>query len=261
MSLFLKLFSTTLIALLVIKTEPKVSALIITDACFTIQGCDVDPATHLLAPLNVMYRNQDTRHPDFLVDKPLLENWSMVNNITIVLHRPDPEALRDKIPAILSSSVGSDLLLWQSITPFVDNCYDLTNLSIQGNWSTRYAPRLMEMLTINKKVLGIPDRYNFWGIWYNKPMFQRLQLTPPTTWDEFLHTCKMITDFQPVAPLLPIIPIGITAGDKWQVMTWWQTIAVRLGGATWWRKFLGGEVDASIDPIHMESWKKNRRTD
>lgn len=245
-----------LILILTCHCSNGIYSLIVTDACFTSKNCDTDPATHQPAPLTIMYRNQPTTHPDFLIDQPIMESWSEINNITIVLRRPDPEPLRYILPDLLASSVGPDILMWQSITPFVDNCYDLTDISVRGNWSTRYSPRLMELMTVNGRVLGIPDRYNFWGIWYSKPLFQQLQLVPPNTWDEFLSVCQAIKTYSATTTTTMVSPIGLTDGDKWQGMTWWEMIAVRIGGGSWWRKFLRGEIDAVIDPIHIESWRK-----
>ena len=229
-------------------------SLVITDACFSTTGCDIDPATGKRAPLTIQYRTQTTIDQDWVIDQPLLEKWSQDNNITVVIKRPAHESIRYSLPPVLSSSIGPDVLIWQSIVPFVDNCYDLTNTS--GNWSRRYPKRLLDLVKDDRgRILAMPDRYSFWGIWYRKDLFLRLDLSIPTTWIEFIEICRVIRkeiDTNSSTGLKGVI--GISHGDLWQGMTWWEIIAVRLGGASWWNKFIKGEIDTLNDPIHRLSW-------
>jgi raffinose/stachyose/melibiose transport system substrate-binding protein len=56
-------------------------------------------------------------------------------------------------------------------------------------------------------VLNTPTAF---GLYYNKPIFERLGLTPPTTADEVLATCQAIKAADPT-----IAPLREYAGSKW----------------------------------------------
>ena len=56
-------------------------------------------------------------------------------------------------------------------------------------------------------VLNTPTAF---GLYYNKPLFERLGLTPPTTADEVLATCLAIKKADPT-----IVPLNEYAGSKW----------------------------------------------
>jgi raffinose/stachyose/melibiose transport system substrate-binding protein len=49
-----------------------------------------------------------------------------------------------------------------------------------------------------------------WGLFYDKPLFERLKLTPPTTADELMQTCLAIKAADP-----SIVPLQEAAGSKW----------------------------------------------
>lgn len=230
------------------------------DVCYITGSCEVDPVTKDFAPINVMGRVfSSTANADWInVDKPEHIQWTKNNNISVIYHRPDAERLRSSLPQLLYSSTF-DVFSWQSIEPIQNDVYDLSELAINLTWASRYSPRLLEKTKVNGKILAIPDRYKFWGIWYKKSLFTQLNLTVPKTWPEFINVCNMIKI------LTNKVPVGLGSKDNWQGMTWWEMIALRRGGVSWYNKMTlssSGPADSDMsginfatDPIHLLSWK------
>ena len=218
--------------------------MVLSDACI-VDVCDVDPV------LTVVYVDGDTPDPDYATDLPWLQAFATAHNTSLALKRPLPELLRYSIPQVLASSVGPDVISWQSLDPFTSNCLDLSALALQDGWAARYPAALLRTVTFNGKILGLPQHSNFWGIWYDKTLFARLGITStPRTWAELLALCALIRAADP-----GVTPVAISHGDGWQGMTWWEMAATRLGGADWWDAFLAGEVDCARDPVLLASWQ------
>lgn len=68
-------------------------------------------------------------------------------------------------------------------------------LSIEGDWIKNYSEDIIKsrFYSIDGKVVGIPiDPVVLVGTFYNKAIFEELNLEVPTTWDELLAVCETI---------------------------------------------------------------------
>jgi multiple sugar transport system substrate-binding protein len=124
---------------------------------------------------------------------------------------------------------------------------DLTALSVEQNWTSRFPPLLMSLVTNDGKVVGVPDRYKSWGIWFKKKFFAENSIVVPTDWTEFLAVCQKIKG-------LGKVPIGIGAQDLWQFQIWWSWVALRLGGSTWYNQLQTGQINFNNDTIHRQTF-------
>lgn len=156
--------------------QNSVQALVVDTGCST---CSIDPNTHQQVPLNIIFRGLDkSTTPGWLVEQQKLDDYSVSRNITLFLNRMDPDRLRGIWPTILSSGI-IDITSWTSVGEFKDYAYDLTNISIANNWTALFPKRLLELHSVSGRLLGLPDRYGFWGIWYSKSKFSELGITSP----------------------------------------------------------------------------------
>ena len=245
-----RLLASVVLVVLSLVALARVEAVVITDACPTVVGCEIDPLTLKKAPLNIIYRALATTAPKSLVDATWFSAFSASYGMDINLRRADAEAIRYTLNQVQASSVGGDLIYWESVSVLADQAYDLTSRAVAGNWAALYPPRIMDLITFEGRVLGVPDAYSLWAWWYDKRVFKSLGLVPPTTWAEFLHVLEVI------ARGTTLTPIGLADVDGWEVLTLYQYIAVRVGGAAWWRRFSAGEINAATDPVHQAVWDR-----
>lgn len=72
----------------------------------------------------------------------------------------------------------------QSLDEYIEkNHYDLSD----------FIPTLLDFYRSNDKLYGIPIDYNMLGLFYNKAMFEKENLEPPTNWEELKETAKKLT--------------------------------------------------------------------
>ncbi len=109
--------------------------------------------------------------------------------------------------AVRSSLLGSDapeLFSWWStyrIKELVDQglIADLTDM-----WDThadQYSPGIRQAYTFDEKVYGFPYSLQYWAVFYNKEVFAQHDLSPPSTWEEFIEICDILVAHD-VTPLL-----------------------------------------------------------
>ncbi|MGL4677294.1 MAG: ABC transporter substrate-binding protein [Brevinema sp.] len=59
---------------------------------------------------------------------------------------------------------------------------------------TNYNQNLIDVLTINGQILGIPNGVNARLLIYRKDIFKKYNLSVPTTWDELINTAKFLKE-------------------------------------------------------------------
>jgi len=62
---------------------------------------------------------------------------------------------------------------------------DITGESFLGNLKEG----TLERITVDGKVYGIPSSINLIGVWYNKELFEKVGVSIPKNWGEFLSVC------------------------------------------------------------------------
>lgn len=98
------------------------------------------------------------------------------------------------------------------------NGVDLSN----EEWAARMDPLVAEQLSVNGKLYGmtINDVSAVWAIVYNKNIFNSLDLSVPTTYDEFKEICQKILDSG-------VIPIYECVSDGWHHVLWFPELGGR----------------------------------
>ncbi|MGL3198822.1 MULTISPECIES: extracellular solute-binding protein [Curtobacterium] len=144
--------------------------------------------------------------------KPLIAAFEKANpDITVKLDtRPQGTDGDNLIKTQLSTGEMSDVFnynsgsLFQALNP--DNT--LVDLSDQS-WAKDVDPQFTKVVSTSKGMYGAPFGTSFGGaIMYNKKVYEKLGLSVPTTWDEFISNSEKIK----AAGIDPIIQ---TYGDTW----------------------------------------------
>jgi glucose/mannose transport system substrate-binding protein len=88
-------------------------------------------------------------------------------------------------------------------------------------------------------------------LFYNKPLFDELNLTPPTTVDELIAVSKTIQEEKP-----DVAPIGIGTRDAWTAIFLFDVTLLNTGGPDVYEKFYTGQIDPKSDPAIKEALEK-----
>ncbi|MFN8444158.1 MAG: ABC transporter substrate-binding protein [Caldilineaceae bacterium] len=174
-------------------------------------------------------------HPGITVDR---------QQITTISSFPH---LRGDAPAELVTEAPDSYML-KSVER--NELVDLTELW-QKTGLLEGLPKPMQTFgAVNGKQYYIPYAYTWLAIYYNKAVFAQYQLTPPSTWDEFLAICETLKQKGEIPLVIP--------GNNWFPDSGWiDYLSLRMYGAEFHRKLLNGEIAYSDERVHtvFEKWQ------
>jgi len=77
---------------------------------------------------------------------------------------------------------------------YVENgcTYDMTQYAKDNNWSDKFTSGVTTLCTLDGQLCGYPTSYNVIGMFYNKAIFEKYNLSVPTTFDEFEQVCATL---------------------------------------------------------------------
>ncbi|MBV7339099.1 extracellular solute-binding protein [Chloroflexi bacterium TSY] len=140
---------------------------------------------------------------------------------------------------------GYDLLR----VPQQNQLSNLTDLWQQANWDETFPTSLKQLSAVDGKQFFLPMVINWVAIYYNIEVFQKYNITPPQTWDEFLLVCDTL-QLEGVTPLA-FGPVG------WTGTYWFDYLNLRLNGADFHRGLLMGQERFDDDRVRnvFEAWR------
>ena len=126
---------------------------------------------------------------------------------------------------------------------------DLTDQPVLKNYGDVFS----NDVKIDGKVSMIPLSVNPYGIFYNKDLFEQLNLSVPKTWEEFMSVCEKIKE-------AGITPMALGAKDGWPVEMFEIGLSPTILGAKYpngdfYQKALNGETSYG-DPAYLEIFTK-----
>jgi len=103
-----------------------------------------------------------------------------------------------------------------------------------GEWRDRVMGDALKWYTFDDKTYGIPFLRQCTFFFYNTDLFQRDQIEPPKTWDEFLATCDTVK--RP-----DVVPIALGNNLKWPAHHYVSCL---------WQRLMGqDQLMADFDPM------------
>lgn len=117
---------------------------------------------------------------------------------------------------------------------------------IQANFSKAS----IESVSIDNAVHGLPISYYPWGFYYNKQLFQRLNIEPPKTWAEFVLALEKIKNEH-------ITPIAIGLSEPWPAAAWFDYILLRNYAYEFYQQVVAGKISYESKEIQqvIAQWK------
>lgn len=125
---------------------------------------------------------------------------------------------------------------------------DLTQVAQDHNWSDIYNQAALEMSTYDGKLSGIPYHLNALNMWYNKPLFEKLSLSAPTSIEEFESLLQTIKDDGAV-------PLALVGKNGWHIMRLTEQLLEHFAGAELHDKLNSLEASWN-DPAVVKTFEK-----
>lgn len=101
------------------------------------------------------------------------------------------------------------------------------------------SPAARDSFSHDGRPYAIPLHQSYYAIFYSKPAFERLGLTVPRTWDEFIATAEALRDDG-------VVPIGSGGATTWESLIWFQQLVNGLD-PEFYRALTEGEASYTDD--------------
>ena len=171
----------------------------------------------------------NTEHPEFLVEAKHFEH----------------ESFKTAILAMLSGGNPPDLFTYwagERVQAIVDAGYleAIDDLWKQANLDERFGPAITRACTYNGRKYVIPLDQYYVAFFYNTAIFKKHDLTPPSTWAEFLSVCDALKT-------AGVIPIALGSRERWPAQFWFDYLLLRTSGPEYRQRLMRGDA-AYTDP-------------
>lgn len=170
----------------------------------------------------------------------LVKNFNAKGEGTVKLNSIPTSTFNTQLPSYLTAKNPPDVYTWyagQATRDFADQNLLLDLSSVWKNHKGDFPDALQKLSKdSNGNEVFVPTGYYWWGVYYFKSDFQKLGITPPTTWDEFLADSAKIKS-QGVNPF--------TAGlsdNAWLASAWFDYLDLRINGGDFHLKLLSGKA-------------------
>jgi raffinose/stachyose/melibiose transport system substrate-binding protein len=126
--------------------------------------------------------------------------------------------------------------------------YDLTpDLNAAPSWKNKFFPSVLANAAFNGKYYGIPNSGMQTELFfYNKELFSKYKLTPPTTWSDLLNAVNVLKKNN-------LIPIALAGGSQWPYLMYAEFLVDRIGGADPVKAVIAGQSNAWSDPAFIKA--------
>ena len=168
----------------------------------------------------------------------LVDNFNERGEGTVELNSIPTSTFNSQLPTYLTGSNPPDVYTWyagQATRDYADQGL-LLDLSDVWDGMENFPPALRTLSqTDDGTEVFVPTGYYWWGMYYFKSDFEKLGVTPPTTWDEFLAVCDQIKA-QGVNP----VTMGLS-DNAWLASAWFDYLDLRINGGDFHLALLSGE--------------------
>ncbi|MEC3992561.1 extracellular solute-binding protein [Actinacidiphila sp. DG2A-62] len=170
------------------------------------------------------------------------------------LSNPSVTSYQQVVQMTLQTSKATDLVKWASGYQLkrLARAGGLTDLS--GVWReyaakgwVREASR--DAVSYRQKVYGVPLYESYYVLFYSKPVFAKLGLTAPRSWDELLHCAEVLKRNR-------ITPFLASQVGGWPAIEWFQELVTKVD-PVFYRKLVAGQASYTDAPARqaMDIWQ------
>ncbi|AKO93080.1 ABC transporter substrate-binding protein [Priestia filamentosa] len=160
---------------------------------------------------NDVVKEFEKQHPDIKIKTEAVLNDSYKDKIKVMTGTNNP-------PDIYFS--WSDEFARQFVRG--NKALDLTSYyEKDAKWSSQLVQSQVKPYTVDQKIYGVPVTMDGKMFFYNKSIFEKLNLQPPTTWDELINVLKVLKKNG-------YTPLQFGSQDTWTISHYVGTLNQRI---------------------------------
>ena len=136
---------------------------------------------------------------------------------------PDTSTYIAAVRAALPTDKAPDLFTWWStyrMKDLIDQGLVADMTDLWDKHKAEYPKGVRDAFTFNGKVYGFCDVVEYWGVWYNKAVFAKYNLSVPTTWQQFLAVCDTLKKNG-------VTPMAQTVQGRWPTFIVFEEMVAR----------------------------------
>ena len=172
-------------------------------------------------------------------------------NITRSPYRASPSAYLNwlrQYPFTAVMSLPADYNMRQAIEEGL--LVDLTGIMAREDLDQAYPEDFQTMLAHEGRAYFLPVFHSWFGVYYNTEVFDRYDLAPPATWEEFLAVCETLSKNN-------VAPIVYAGDDRQMVSVWFDYLNMRLNGPEFHAALTNGEESYADEKVRavFDTWQ------
>jgi multiple sugar transport system substrate-binding protein len=147
------------------------------------------------------------------------------------------------------TSRAPDLFTWWSgyqMTDIVNAGVAADVSALWDKYKSYYSAGLRSAFTFNGKTYGIPESPAYWEVIYNKHVFAKYHLTPPTTWAQFMTIVNTLRKNG-------VTPLAATVADTWEGFIYFEEFLVKTNPQAY-LNLMAGKIKYT-DPVVVKAMK------
>jgi raffinose/stachyose/melibiose transport system substrate-binding protein len=237
--------------------RPLIAASVLVAAAMVLSACAAQPAKKADADVTI---NWWSWNPDNTTVKPYLAAFEKAYpHIKVNYKFTQPSDYPNALKLALTSGTGPDVFglqqgaETQEYAPLAENLKSYAEKNLGADWESKTLQATS--MSFSGKLVGIPwDVLGAGNVFYNKTLFDKLNLTFPKTHAELLSTCKALA-----AAGYNCLEQG--ASDSWQNLDLIQTIANQVSPGYIYKAIDGSEPFDSAKMVKALTGFKDLFTD
>ncbi|MCL5986453.1 MAG: extracellular solute-binding protein [Actinobacteria bacterium] len=194
-----------------------------------------------LEGINTLLDIFEKNYPEVKLYRNALEHEAFKTSIGVSLAGGNPpDAFSYWAGARTQFFVDRDLLM------------DLTSVWDSEGFDQLFSPETkLAAATYNGKIYSVPISQFPVMMWYNKHVFDKYNIQPPTNWEEFLSVCETLKSNG-------VTPISLGSKFRWPAQYWFDYLITRTAGGEFRAGLMQGK-ESYTDPKvlkALELWKE-----
>jgi multiple sugar transport system substrate-binding protein/raffinose/stachyose/melibiose transport system substrate-binding protein len=168
----------------------------------------------------------------------------------------DHEAYKVAIPALLAGDNQPDVFSYWAgarVQFVVDSGYlqPIDDLWAENSLDQVFPPGIAAGATYNDRKYFIPIGYHYVAFFYNKELFDAVEATPPTNWDELKSVAEKFKQ-------AGISAFALGSRERWPAQFWFDYLILRTAGPAYRVELMAGKKSYTDPEVirAMEMWKE-----
>ncbi len=171
-----------------------------------------------------------------LVDEFNKQNPEIKVTVNTIAH----EQYKTLLPSWLTSKQAPDVVTWFAgyrMQAFAEKglLEPINDVFPSGSFDKEFPASFKSASSYKDNVYFMPQSWYWWAMYYNKDVFAKYNLAPPSTWDEFLAVCETLRKNG-------VAPVSMGAKDTWTAGGWFDYMDSAVNGGDFHVQLTKGEI-------------------